>query len=235
LTLLSPPERIALIAALKANDVTRWTGDWPQFAHLHQRPPAMAQGGGPWRTWLILGGRGAGKTHAGAQWVRALAQGELGPPVRRIALIGETEHEVREVMVEGVAGLLAAHARHERPSWIPSRRRVEWANGVVAETFSAEDPESLRGPQFGAAWADELSLVECPAFVVTLLHVLWTGFTPGINGFATLSGLMMAYFAARFGVLGVYVSARSREKQAACTGQLCPGMIEQVVKAVTKR
>ena len=73
----------------------------------------------------------------------------------RIALIGETEHEVREVMIEGVSGLLAAHRRSERPAW--SRRRVEWSNGAIAQAFSAEDPESLRGPQFGAAWADELA------------------------------------------------------------------------------
>lgn len=147
------------LASLRRTELGRWSGDWPQFSHRHQRPPAPAQGGAPWRTWLILGGRGAGKTRAGAQWVRALATGEgyAGPPVERIALIGETEHEVREVMVEGVSGLLAAHRRRERPLWIPSRRRIEWSNGVVAQTFSAEDPESLRGPQFHAAWADELA------------------------------------------------------------------------------
>ena len=78
-------------------------------------------------------------------------------PCGRIALVGETEHEVREVMIEGVSGLLAVHAAHERPSWEPSRRRVEWPNGAVAQAFSAEDPESLRGPQFAAAWCDELA------------------------------------------------------------------------------
>ena len=84
-------------------------------------------------------------------------------------------------------------------------------------------------------YALELAMVECPAFVVTLLHVLWTGFAPGINGFAALSGLLMAYFAARFGVLGVYVSSRSREKQAAITGQPVPGVVGQVVGAVTRK
>jgi phage terminase large subunit-like protein len=77
--------------------------------------------------------------------------------VSPIALVGESEHEVREVMVEGVSGLLAVHARCARPTWIPSRRRLEWKNGAVAQAFSAEDPESLRGPQFAAAWADELA------------------------------------------------------------------------------
>ncbi len=84
-------------------------------------------------------------------------------------------------------------------------------------------------------YALELSMVECPAFAMTLLHALWTGFAPGINGFATLSSLLMAYFAARFGVLGVYVSGRSREKQAAVTGQPTPSVVGQVVKAVTKK
>ena len=79
-------------------------------------------------------------------------------PRGRIALIGETEHEVREVMIEGVSGLACgASARTSGRSGFPSRRRVEWDNGAVAQAFSAEDPESLRGPQFSAAWADELA------------------------------------------------------------------------------
>jgi phage terminase large subunit-like protein len=102
----------------------------------------------------MLGGRGAGKTRAGAEWVRALA---LADPQARIALIGETEHDAREVMVEGVSGLLAVHAPDERPQWLSSRRRLEWKNGAVAQAFSAEEPESLRGPQFSAAWCDELA------------------------------------------------------------------------------
>ncbi|MGB3273257.1 MAG: terminase family protein, partial [Xanthobacteraceae bacterium] len=94
------------------------------------------------------------------EWVRAQALGL--PPfadraVARIALVGETEHDVREVMIEGISGLLAVHRRGERPLWVPSRRRLEWNNGAVAYAFSAEDPESLRGPQFGCAWADEVA------------------------------------------------------------------------------
>jgi phage terminase large subunit-like protein len=75
----------------------------------------------------------------------------------QIALVGETEHDVREVMIEGPSGLLRACARGERPQWIPSRRRLEWPNGAVGLAFSAEDPEQLRGPQFDAAWCDELA------------------------------------------------------------------------------
>lgn len=78
-------------------------------------------------------------------------------PAARIALIGETEHDAREVMVEGISGLLAAHRHDEKPEWIPSCRQIEWKNGAVAQVFSAEDPESLRGPKFTAVWCDELA------------------------------------------------------------------------------
>jgi hypothetical protein len=84
-------------------------------------------------------------------------------------------------------------------------------------------------------YALELSMFECPAFAVTLLHALWTGHELGINGLVNLSGLLMTYFAARFGVLGVYVTSRSREKQAALTGAAIPSAIGQVVRAVVKR
>ncbi|MDP3404477.1 MAG: terminase family protein [Brevundimonas sp.] len=115
-----------------------------------QRPPE-----GDWATWLFLGGRGAGKTLAGASWLadQAMAAGGEG----RLALIGPTLHDVREVMVEGVSGIrtLPRWTRTTRPRFEPSRRRLLFDNGAVAQAFSAEDPDSLRGPQFSAAWADE--------------------------------------------------------------------------------
>src|SRR5664280_116273 len=108
----------------------------------------------------MLGGRGAGKTRAGAEWVRAQALG-LPPyaaePAPHIALIGETWRDVREVMIEGPSGLMRLSPRRARPQWLSSRRRLEWPNGAVALAFSAEDPEQLRGPQFDAAWCDELA------------------------------------------------------------------------------
>jgi phage terminase large subunit-like protein len=130
--------------------------EWPLFARLEQLPAET----GPWRTWLILGGRGAGKTRAGAEWIRAQALG-LKPlaaaPAERIALIGESLHDVRAVMIEGVSGLLSIHARHERPTFEPTKRQIKWPNGAVAQIFSAEEPDSLRGPQFAAAWCDEIA------------------------------------------------------------------------------
>ena len=107
-----------------------------------------------------MGGRGAGKTRAGAEWVRALATNNAefaGSHARRIALVGETLADAREVMIEGESGLLRVHPQRDRPRWEPSRRRVFWpATGAEAFAFSADDPEQLRGPQFDAAWCDEL-------------------------------------------------------------------------------
>jgi phage terminase large subunit-like protein len=159
---LSQASQNRLMTELPARERDRFMHDFPVFAHAHQEPPAPVADGRDWTTWLVLGGRGAGKTATGAAWVKALALGEppMGVkdgPVSRIALVGETEHEAREVMVEGVSGILAAHQRAERPTWTPSRKRLEWHNGAVAQAFSAEDPESLRGSQFGAAWSDELA------------------------------------------------------------------------------
>lgn len=130
------------------------------FARDDQLPPAVTATGEPWRTWLVLGGRGAGKTRAGAEWIRGQALGKAPfaeAPVGRMALVGETMHDVRSVMVEGISGLLAIHPDSERPVFEPSRNRLVWPNGAIAQLFSAEDPDSLRGPQFGAAWADEVA------------------------------------------------------------------------------
>jgi len=130
--------------------------DWDVWARDEQLPPA-APGATPWRVWLILGGRGAGKTRTGAEWVRARALGRHGVPAQRIALVGETIGDVRRVMIEGVSGLLAIHADDERPRFEPSKSQLVWPNGTIAQLFSAETPDALRGPQFDAAWIDELA------------------------------------------------------------------------------
>ena len=133
--------------------------DFELFARKDQLPPASLPDGRPWTTWLILGGRGAGKTRAGAEWVKGMALGRppyASVPQGPIALVGETMADLREVMVEGVSGLRAIHRSEDRPEWQATRRRLVWPNGMVAQGFSAEDPESLRGPQFAAAWADEI-------------------------------------------------------------------------------
>lgn len=149
----------AFLKSLTAGELRRLHYDWPLWAREDQLPPDAAQGGGDWTTWLMLGGRGAGKTRAGAEWVRSIAEAPRGAfqPPPRIALIGETFADARSVMVEGVSGLLAVHPPETRPLFEASKQRVTWPNGAVAQLFSAEDPEALRGPQFDAAWADELA------------------------------------------------------------------------------
>jgi phage terminase large subunit-like protein len=143
-----------LLCSLSAKGRDRFFKDFPTFAHVHQLAPQRANNGADWTTWLVIGGRGAGKTRTGAEWVRDLA---LADGKACIALIGETEHDAREVMVEGVSGLLDVHPISDRPQWISTRRRLEWKNGAVAQVFSAENPQGLRGPQFSAAWCDELA------------------------------------------------------------------------------
>ncbi|WP_330084160.1 DNA-packaging protein [Methylocystis iwaonis] len=149
-----------LLDGLTPRELERLLADWEFVARKDQWPPDATSNGLPWRQWLILGGRGAGKTRAGAEWVKGLALGRPQfclHPAGRIALVGETAADVRDVMVEGVSGLLSVHDRRERPRWESSRRRLLWDTGAVAQAFSAEDPESLRGPQFHAAWCDELA------------------------------------------------------------------------------
>ena len=140
-------EVLRLIEALPDDEYAVLMATWVFDARHEQRPPE-----GDWLTWLFLGGRGAGKTRAGAEFVRDLAKDAIGP----IALVGETHADVREVMIEGVSGVLRIGHPGDRPVWIPSRRRIEWPSGVVAQAFSSEDPEALRGPQFAGAWSDEL-------------------------------------------------------------------------------
>ena len=164
---LSPIDRNLLIADLTPAEVRYIASRWDIFAHDHQRPPEHASNGQPWLTWLLIGGRGAGKTRAGAEWIRAQALGQppfADAPVGRIALVGEL-------------------------------------------TF------------------------ECAALWVVLMHEFWTGDLQTINALIGATALLVAYWGFRFGVLGVYVSGRTREKVSAAIGQDAPGLIEKLAKS----
>ncbi|MEX0329143.1 MAG: glycoside hydrolase TIM-barrel-like domain-containing protein [Ruegeria sp.] len=124
------------------------------WALPHQLPPE-----GDWRSWVIMGGRGAGKTRAGAEWVRQVVEGSKPldkGEASRVALVGETFDQVRDVMIFGDSGILQCSPPDRRPTWKASERKLVWPNGAEAQAFSAHDPEGLRGPQFDAAWVDEL-------------------------------------------------------------------------------
>ncbi len=143
------------LQSLSDGDVAKLNYLWPVRAGHKQY--CIPDG---WTNWLLLGGRGAGKTRAGAEWVRGLVSGDpmfSAGPVGRIALVGETYAAVRDVMIEGESGLLAIHPNRQRPVWISSKRQVVWNNGAIAQVFTSEEPDGLRGPQFGAAWCDELA------------------------------------------------------------------------------
>ena len=125
------------------------------WAMPHQLPPA-----GDWRSWIIMGGRGAGKTRAGSEWVRCQVEGDRpldAGACQRIALVGETIDQVREVMFFGVCGIIACSPPDRRPLWEATRKRLVWPNGAAAYAYSAHEPEALRGPQFDGAWVDELA------------------------------------------------------------------------------
>jgi hypothetical protein len=112
------------------------------------------------------------------------------------------------------------------------KRQVEEVGETMRTEAASGDPLQR---WWRPLYALELSLVECPAFAATLLHALWSGHAAGINGFANLSTLLIAYFGARFGVLGVYVTGRTREKQVMLAGEPAPSVVERVAKAVRGR
>lgn len=135
---------------------------WRARAHPAQLPPE-----GAWRTWLFQGGRGAGKTRAGAEWVADFAarHGDA-----RIALVGAAMRDVREVMVEGPSGLANLPDR-PAPRFEAGRQRLVFASGAVAYAFSSQEPERLRGPQFDAAWADEFCAWARPEYTLQMLRL----------------------------------------------------------------
>ena len=147
----SEEEQRRLIWEMSAIEALRFDASFECWAHENQLPPT----GEGWRTWLMMAGRGFGKTRAGAEWIHALASGKGGA---RIALVGATIQEARSIMVEGVSGLLnVAKLNGERLKWEPSLGKLRWRNGSEAQLFSGESPDGLRGPEHDFAWADELA------------------------------------------------------------------------------
>ena len=149
--LISLPEEVRhiFLDALRPAERAEFQHSWELWARSEQRAPP-----GDWRLWLILAGRGFGKTRAGAEWIREVARDH---PDARIALVGASIPEVRAVMVEGESGILACHPTHRRPIFESSLRRLVWNNGAQAFIYSAAEAESLRGPQHSHAWCDEIA------------------------------------------------------------------------------
>jgi phage terminase large subunit-like protein len=149
LAALPPRRRKALLERMSPRQRKALRTHWRLWAHEGQLPPE-----GAWHGWLIMAGRGFGKTRAGAEWVRALAESDGRA---RIALVAATLVEARSVMVEGASGLLAIARHGQKPRFQASRRLLTWPNGAQAMLYSAGEPESLRGPQHSHAWCDEIA------------------------------------------------------------------------------
>jgi phage terminase large subunit-like protein len=156
---LSPEDCRRFLGQL-SNEEAAFFLHWRRSSREEQRPPL-----GKWRTWLYLGGRGAGKTRAGAEWI---ADGIHSGKMRRIALIGATFNDARAVMIEGESGLLRAS---DGALYQPSNDRVLWPSGAIATVLSAEEPDGIRGHQFDAAWGDEFCKWRDPQAALDMLRM----------------------------------------------------------------
>ena len=145
----------AIIRNLHRHEAMELQYAWSLHARESQLPPE-----GDWDTWLILAGRGFGKTRTGAEWVRAQVENKQA---HRIALVARTLDEAQSVMIEGESGIVNISPHWDKPIYEPSKRKLTWPNGAHALAFSSHEPDQLRGPQFDAAWCDELASWEYPA------------------------------------------------------------------------
>jgi len=149
LALLSDEERLEALADIDPESLL-W--DWTVWA----RPEQLAPPGTDWNVWLVMAGRGFGKTRLAAEWVREQAK-YTNTGQRRFALVARTAADVRDVIVEGESGIINVSPPSEKPLYEPSKRRLTWPNGNTATLFTADEPDGLRGPQFTHAWGDEIA------------------------------------------------------------------------------
>ncbi len=147
---LLPKEEQAIVLSNIDPEVLQW--DWRSWGRPEQLPPE----GDDWNIWLVLAGRGFGKTRLASEWVREQAK-YTTEGQRRFALVARTAADVRDVIVEGESGIINVSPPSERPHYEPSKRRLTWPNGNTATLFTADEPDSLRGPQFTHAWGDEIA------------------------------------------------------------------------------
>lgn len=165
-------QREEIIRSLSPEELVSLEYDWRFWARPNQLEPP-----GNWRTWLVLAGRGFGKTRTGAEWIRSKAESGR---YRRMALVAPTAADARDVMIDGESGIMAISPPWFRPVYEPSRRRLVWPNGAIATLYSAEEPDRLRGPQHDAAWCDELAAWKRPEAWDMLLMGLRLGPDPRV-------------------------------------------------------
>lgn len=153
IALLPEEERNAFLQQLSLDEQQAMPWEWDKWARQSQKEPP-----GNWLTWLILAGRGWGKTRTGAEWCHENVQGQYG----RLHLVGATASDARDIMIEGPSGILSTQRPWNKCKYLPTKRKIEWENGAVALVFSADEPERLRGEQCEAAWSDELAAWRYP-------------------------------------------------------------------------
>ena len=152
--MLPESERQKILSDISDDEVQQLEYDWKFWARPNQLAPE-----GDWQYWLLLAGRGYGKTKTGAEWIRERVE---SGKARRIALVAPTAADARDTMVEGDSGILSVCPPWNRPEYEPSKRRLTWPNGAIALLFSAEEPDRLRGPQHDTAWCDEIAAWKYP-------------------------------------------------------------------------
>lgn len=146
--------RNELLSSLTNQQASELLYEWQFWARPNQLAPE-----GDWTAWVVLAGRGFGKSRSGAEWVRSQIE---NTGVMRAALVARTAADVRDVMVEGESGILAVCPPWNRPKYEPSKRRLTWPNGAIATTYTGDEPDLLRGPQHEIAWCDELAAWRYP-------------------------------------------------------------------------
>ena len=172
LTEMPYEEREKVIAQFTDEDAQSFLHSWSVFRRPSQGTPL-----GDWRVWLILAGRGWGKTRTGAEFIREQVDAGYA---QHIALVGPTAADVRDTMIEGESGLLGIYPEAQRPRYEPSKRRVTFHNGAVATAFTADEPDRLRGPNHDLAWADELAAWRYPEAWDMLMFGLRIGNFPKV-------------------------------------------------------
>lgn len=215
--LVGPDELNKLLAENGQLDTIKF--NWHALARPEQLPPK-----GDWRTWLILAGRGWGKTRTGAEWVREKA--EANPNIR-IALVAPTAGDARDVMIEGESGIMNICPPDKRPVYEPSKRRVTWPNGAQATAYSADEPERLRGPQHHCAWADELGAW---FYIQNAFDMLQMGLRLG-----DLPQLAITTTPKPFKLLRELMLSRSTVLTKGSTFDNAPNLAEQFIQAVKEK
>lgn len=165
-------ERAAFLESLSRDELLALEHEWRFWARPNQLAPA-----GDWTTWLLLAGRGFGKTRSGAEFINEEVSERRA---RRVALVAATAPDARDVMVEGETGILTISPPWFRPLYEPSKRRLTWPNGARATLYSADEPDRLRGPQHDLAWCDELAAWRFPEALDMLMLGLRLGTRPRV-------------------------------------------------------